>query len=225
MTFAWPFWLLISTGAAFALAYGVLYLRRPRSLARAAVKTGALAAWAAAFAATGRPSPLVLAFLFSALGDLALAFDKRWALAAGILAFLLAQLLYLLSFVGLWIMAVEQAPFWLRLAASGLVGLAALAYLLWLSPRLGWLALGVVPYAAAITAMTAMSFWIDWRAWPAMLGAILFMISDGLIAYELFRLPPEAPQRRWTAPAIWWSYIAAQALIALGMTLAFRVMA
>lgn len=225
MSFAWPFWLLIAIGAAFAIAYGVLYMRRPPSLTRALIKTGALAAWAAAFATTGRPSPLVLAFIFSAIGDFALAFDKRWTLGAGIFAFLLAQLLYLLSFFGLWIMAVEQAPLWFCLAASIAVALLAGAYLAWLAPKLGWLALGIVPYAAAITAMTAMSFWIDWRAWPAMAGAVLFMISDGLIAYELFRLPPDSAQRRWTVPAIWWTYIAAQALIAIGMTTAFRLMA
>lgn len=224
MTPPWPFWLLIAAGAACALLYGLLYLRRPPSLIRAAVKTGAVGFWALAFA-TVRPSPLILALGFSALGDLALAFDKKWTLGLGIFFFLIAQLIYFLSFFLLWIAAVEQAPLWFCVGASIVIILAAAAYLYWLAPKLGWLALGVVPYAFAITAMTAMSFWIDWRAWPAMLGAVLFLISDGVLAYALFRLTPEAPQQAWTAPTVWWTYIAAQALIPLGIVLAFRLMA
>lgn len=213
------FWALIALAAAAALAYGLHYLRRPPSLTRALVKTGALGLATLAIALF-RPSPIVLPLAFSALGDFALAFDKKWALPLGIGAFLIAQLFYLLSFFGLYVMGGYLDPIWPRHLAMVVIGGGAIAYLIWLWPRLKWMALGIVPYAAAIAGMAMMSFWIDWRGWPAMVGAVLFLISDGVLAAELFKLAPDAPTRRITAPVVWWTYIAAQALIVTGLTFA-----
>ena len=89
-----------------------------------------------------------------------------------------------------------------------------------MAPKLGWMAFGVVPYAIAITAMAAMAMWMPWDGWPAMLGAILFVVSDFVLATELFRLPEDAPVRRITAPVVWWTYVGAQALIVTGILLA-----
>jgi uncharacterized membrane protein YhhN len=50
-----------------------------------------------------------------------------------------------------------------------------------------------------------------------MLGAVLFLVSDFVLATELFRLPPDAPVRRITAPVVWWTYAAAQVLIVWGV--------
>jgi uncharacterized membrane protein YhhN len=269
------FWALMALAAAGAAAYGLYYLRRPPSLMRALVKTSALGLAIALF----RPSPVILPLAFSALGDLALAFDKKWALPLGIGAFLIAQLLYLLSFFGLYVMAGYLDPIWPRHLAIAVIGGGAIAYFLWLWGRIGWLALGIgafvlaqlgyvlvfiallllagdvephwpvylavaligdaalilflrrqpdlripalgiAPYAAAIAGMAMMSFWLDWRGWPAMLGAVLFLISDGVLAAELFKLAPDAPARRITAPVVWWTYIGAQVLIVTGLTLA-----
>ena len=51
---------------------------------------------------------------------------------------------------------------------------------------------------------------------PVMAGALLFVISDVVLAAELFTLAPDAPVRRITAPVVWWTYVAAQLLITLG---------
>ncbi len=212
-------WALVALSFAGALAYGLVFLDRPRTLLRAAVKTSAIGALALAFALEDL-NPLVLALAFSALGDLALAFDKKWTLPLGIGAFLIAQLLYLAMFVGLWIGAGPLEPIWPRTAGMVAVGLVVLVYLLWLAPKLGVLAFGVIPYAAAISAMAMMSFWLDWRAWPAMLGAVLFLVSDGVLAAELFRMAPDAPARRITAPVVWWTYVGAQACLAIGIVIA-----
>ena len=61
---------------------------------------------------------------------------------------------------------------------------------------------------------------MPWDGWPAMLGAILFVVSDFVLATELFRLPEDAPVRRITAPVVWWTYVGAQALIVTGILLA-----
>ena len=49
-----------------------------------------------------------------------------------------------------------------------------------------------------------------------MLGVVSFLVSDFVLAAELFRLPADAPARRITAPVVWWTYVAAQVLIVTG---------
>jgi uncharacterized membrane protein YhhN len=62
--------------------------------------------------------------------------------------------------------------------------------------------------------------WMPWVGWAAMLGAVLFVVSDFVLATELFRLREDDPVRRVTAPVVWWTYVAAQALIVTGILLA-----
>jgi uncharacterized membrane protein YhhN len=212
---------LAGLAAAFALAYGLVFARQRESFARALVKAAGAALLAGAFAVT-RPSPLVVGFALCAVGDFFLAFDRKWTLPLGILAFLGAQLCFTLVFLFLWIVAPDGAPLWPRYLAMAIVGVIALAYVIWLTPKVRWLALALVPYAAAIAGMAAMSFWLPWAAWPGMAGAALFVISDGVLAFELFALPADAPVRRLTAPLVWWTYAGALALIAVGVLIAAR---
>jgi uncharacterized membrane protein YhhN len=217
MEFSAAFWALAALGVAAALAYGVYFLRRPPSFLRAAVKTAFMAAFASALIAAQAPPPLILAITLSALGDFFLAFDKKWLLPFGILSFLLAQLLYVVIFLALWFFSGDNSPLLPRYIAMGAVIATAIVFLIWMAPKLGWMALGVVPYAIAITGMGAAAMWLPWDGWPAMIGALLFLTSDFVLAAELFRLPPDAPARRVTAPVVWWTYAAAQVLIIWGV--------
>ena len=219
MTFGIAFWALAAVSAAAALAYGTYFLNRPRTWARALVKTAFMGAMTGAFVVAGAPPPLLLALAAGALGDFFLAFDKKWTLPLGILSFLIAQLLYLLIFFALWFFSGDNAPLWPRYAAMALIVATALAFLVWMGPKLGWMALGVVPYAIAITGMACMAMWMPWAGWPAIIGAISFLVSDFVLAAELFRLPADAPARRITAPVVWWTYVAAQVLIVWGVVL------
>ncbi|MGE0596983.1 MAG: lysoplasmalogenase family protein [Hyphomonadaceae bacterium] len=225
MDFGPAFWILCAIAALAALAYGLVFLNRPPNLARAAVKTLFMAAMAAAFVSANAPHIFITALITAAFGDFLLAWPKsRAALGAGILAFLVMQALYFLIFFGLWIMSGENAPLWPRYAAMALIAITTFAFLIWLAPKLGWLALGVVPYAIAIAATTIMAMWLPWAGWAAMLGMLLFFVSDGVLAAELFRLPADSPARRLTAPLVWWTYAFAQGLIAAGVVLAARAM-
>jgi uncharacterized membrane protein YhhN len=150
----------------------------------------------------------------SAVGDALLASDRPAILPLGILSFLIAQLSYLFLFNQL---QNAQAPLLPRYAAIALIVLTAIGFLIWLWPKLGKLAFGVVPYSAAITAMASTAMLLPWTAWPAILGALLFVISDGTLSAELFQLPADAPARRITGPVVWWTYVAAQALILFGV--------
>lgn len=217
MQFGLAFWALAGVSAAAAVAYGLYYLRRPPTLLRAIVKTVFMAALTGAFVTAGAPFPLLVALGASALGDFFLAFDKKWILPLGILSFLLAQLAYLLIFFGLWIFSGDNSPLWPRYAIMALIILTTIGFLIWMAPKLGWMALGVVPYSIAITGMAVQAMWLPWPGWPAMLGAVLFLTSDLVLSAELFRLAPDSPHRRITAPVVWWTYAAAQALIVTGI--------
>jgi uncharacterized membrane protein YhhN len=214
------FWALAALGLAAAVAYGVYFLRRPPTWLRAGVKTLAIGAPAAGFIIAGAPFPLVLALVASALGDFFLAFDKKWGLPLGILSFLIAQLVYFEIFTAIWFFSGDNSPLWPRYLAMGALIATTIAFLIWMAPRLGWMAFGVVPYSIAITGMAAMAMWLPWDGWPAMVGAVLFVVSDFVLATELFRLPQDASVQRVTAPVVWWTYVAAQALIVAGILLA-----
>lgn len=220
MVFGATFWTLCAVGALAAIAYGALFVGRTPSLVGAATKTAFLAALTAAFASAGAHPLLIAALAAAAFGDLFLAYDKKWLVPLGILAFLVAQLGYLLIFTGLWFAGPDGAPLWPRYAAMALIVMTTLGFLVWMAPKLGWMALGVVPYSIAITGMACMAMWIPWAGWPAMLGAFSFLVSDFVLSVEMFRLPADAPARRITAPVVWWSYAAAQALIVTGIVLA-----
>lgn len=217
MTLGPAFWALAALSVAAAIAYGAVFLARPPSLLRALVKTMFMAAAAAALVAAEAPLLLLVAIVASAFGDFFLAFDKKWILPLGIASFLIAQLAYLGIFALSAMTPTDLTPVMARFIAVGALSTATIAVLLWLAPKLGWMSLGVVPYAIAITAMAAAAMWLPWLAWPAMVGAASFLVSDLVLAAELFRMAPDSPVRRITAPVVWWSYAAAQALIVWGV--------
>lgn len=278
------FWALAALGGVAAVAYGLYFLNRPPSFLRALIKTPFMGATAAALISAHAPFPLILAIICSALGDFFLAFKAKWTLPLGILAFLLAQLIYVVMFGAMWFFSGDNAPLWPRYAAMVGIAVFLVSFLIWFwrteefkrapissglaiaalvalgvslpilivatlmfvnsdgdsRPPLSALAplaafvlatialavwrrkLGVVPlvamiYAGAISAMAIAAMWLPWIGWPAMIGAVFFLISDLVLAAELFRLPADAPARRWTTPTVWWTYAAAQVLIVTGV--------
>jgi uncharacterized membrane protein YhhN len=178
---------LLVLGLAAVLLYfvGAALPSPPLRLATKAVPVLCLAVWTR----TGPPSALrrlVAAGLFlSALGDLLL---EIGLFLAGLVAFLLAHVVYAVAFS-----SVTRRPALARAAPFALYG--ALAWL-FLRPGLGPLALPVLAYTAAICTML-------WRAaarvgapgddaraaWLGLAGALLFAASDSLIALERFHGP------------------------------------
>ena len=130
----------------------------------------------------------------------------------GLASFLLAHLAYLAAFTrGL-------APLGLGLAALPLAG-AGLLVLVYLWPGLDVrLRLPVTIYVAAIVTMAAAALarWTWLNTTPALLGALgalLFVISDAVLAVDRFRRPFRAAQGVLLS-----TYFAAQVLIALSVT-------
>lgn len=153
---------------------------------------------------------LVLAGLaFSILGDYALALTEKW-FQAGLAAFLVAQVFYILAFKPL---PGHPAPVSVFLPYI----LFGLLMFFILRPGLGPFKLPVFVYIAAITIMSGFAAcrFVDRGGTKPLLafaGAILFLISDSVLAYDRFA--------RKIGPAqiiILGTYFPAQLLIALSV--------
>ena len=143
---------------------------------------------------------LALALLFGALGDALLDLSSQ-LFVAGLIAFLCGHIVYTICFTRTGVEKHGRGP---------LIGLALFSaiYLAWLWPSLGAMRLPVIFYVGAITVMAITSFRVG--GWVA-IGAILFLLSDSLLAANRFKAP--IPLRDYL---IWFTYYFGQMAIALG---------
>lgn len=147
--------------------------------------------------------------LFSAAGDVLLMLPRD-RFVPGLISFLVAHLLYIAAFsapAGFF-----AAPL---LAVPYLLGAGALLF--YLLPKTGKLAVPVTVYALALAAMgwQAASRWDalqDSASFYAMIGAILFMVSDSVLATSRFAKPFRSAEFLLLT-----TYFAAQTLIALSV--------
>jgi uncharacterized membrane protein YhhN len=175
----------------------------------------AVAALSAASATTGSPVPpvyktLVLAGLvFSLLGDAALMFPDK-LFSTGLVAFLIAQVLYIFAFktpTGQGVSLMTFLPFILY----------GLLMFFLLAPGLGPMKLPVLVYIGAITIMAgfAATRYVHLggtRPLLAFIGAILFLVSDSVLAYDRF-----AKKFALARVLVLATYFPAQLLIALSV--------
>jgi uncharacterized membrane protein YhhN len=146
---------------------------------------------------------------FSLLGDVALMFPEKW-FTAGLVAFLAAQILYILAFrpqPGHPVSPMTFLPFVLY----------GLLMFFMLAPHLGPMKLPVFVYVAAITAMAGLAAarYVDrggTKPLLAFVGAVLFLVSDSVLAYD--RFARKVPGARIIVLG---TYFPAQLLIALSV--------
>ena len=157
---------------------------------------------------------LALAFLLSSVGDLFLAMkDNPRNFTRGLLAFLAAHLFYLAIMLPL----ASRPEGLVANAASLVTGAGALALYFWLRPNLGKNQLPVGVYLVTILFMALAALAIP-AAQPWLgLGAVLFVISDGVIAADKFGRP--IPYR---GLIVWATYYGGQALMALSLMALLR---
>ena len=145
------------------------------------------------------------ALVCSWVGDVLLMPDGDLFFVLGLLAFLGAQICYILGFRSSALGPLRSRP-WLVLPYAGYVLL--LLYLL--LPDVGGLALPVTVYAVALVTMAILATGVS----PTTgVGALLFVASDSLLALTEFtdRLPVAAES--WIMP----TYLVGQLLIVLGV--------
>jgi uncharacterized membrane protein YhhN len=168
---------------ALLVALHLLAEARGLSMLRALAKVGASLGFvglALALGGAGTPfgQRVLAALLLSLLGDALLLSAARPMFLAGLVAFLLAHVAYVAAFLGAGVL-----PLWpLPLLALG-VGLT----LRWLWPHLGSMKGPVVAYCLVIAAMVAAAMGVPSAAVHA--GAVLFFLSDLLVARDRFAAP------------------------------------
>lgn len=153
-----------------------------------------------------RPRLVALALLASSAGDILLDVDPAGLFVAGLCAFLAAHVLYTIAFASAWpspLLIPRQST-----AALALIVVYVAALSTWLAPSLGKMAAPVAVYICVITTMAASSF-IARLPIQAPLGAVLFLISDSLLAAAKFK--GTFALRDY---AVWATYYAAQFCIA-----------
>lgn len=156
----------------------------------------------ALLALLARRTPLLaIGLLLGSIGDALLDLDQKY-FTAGLGAFLVGHLVYALCF---W----RTGRKLVGPAHLGGILLFAAALLQWLWPTLGAMRIPVTCYFAAITIMALMSVRVG--GW-ALVGALLFLASDALLATDRFRLA--IPLRDWL---VWFTYYGGQVGIAIGV--------
>lgn len=211
---------IVSAAACLVLIYAEYRQARmlrivSKCIASAAfIAVGALAA----HADRGFERHILLGLVLGAVGDVALLGKSNRAFMAGLVAFLLGHLAYVvacLHTVGGPRLTLESAGPYAIVPA--LVGLGALR---WLWPRLGSMRIPVIVYVTVIVSMVIAAIALartglltqDARE-RFLIGAILFFISDFAVARDKF-VEKGFPNRAWGLPA----YYAGQLFIAWSLS-------
>lgn len=195
------------TGLALALAYGFHFNMAAPSARRSAIKAGSVLALAGAGFVSGAPPLVLVGLVLGALGDLCLSRPGERAFLAGMAAFAAGHLCYAVAFHTGGMPPVPAALVLLAMAFSTEI---------WLAPRTGPLGWPVRAYVVVITLMALAALTLPAHHWPATLGAMLFLLSDLLLALDLFVFK-QARQKRILGRLLWTAYWGGQALILWGM--------
>lgn len=201
----------------FSLLLATLYASMDRGLfwaQRLVPKAGSVLLVALAVALEQGSPVLVLALVLSAIGDGALVFPGRPAFLAGLVAFLLAHLAFALCMILAPGWHAQPVLLWQwALIILPVGGAVALLAAVWDGAR--GMRAPATAYAAVILFMVTCAV-LSARL-PMIAGALLFFASDAVLALETFRIGKDAPVRRFTKPFVWWSYYAAQLLLAYAL--------
>ncbi|HVF88739.1 MAG TPA: lysoplasmalogenase [Blastocatellia bacterium] len=152
---------------------------------------------------------LGLALAFSGLGDMFLGIEGENLFTYGLGSFLIAHLFYVALFT-----RNLPRPLDLRMGSKLLIFLLLLysaSMTAWLGPSLGPLAVPVIFYMSAISAMCLTAILAGFRTRLVLSGALLFMLSDSLIAVAKFKMPIEHANY-----LVWATYYCGQLAIATG---------
>jgi uncharacterized membrane protein YhhN len=157
---------------------------------------------------------LAAGLLLGALGDALLAWRPETFLY-GALAFLLGHLCYIVLFArsGVGVGAALKSPKRILLMAATLTCALAASQL---TPQSSPLFAPLCLYSGVLTLMVLSSYTLAWTHWLAMLGAALFFISDGFVAWNMFHHDPDPALAFWRSVAGWMIYWAGQAGICFG---------
>lgn len=195
-------------------AYWAVWCYREKGPAGLLVKTGSVALLAIWAFLMGGPLLLVAALALSAVGDGFLAGKaERWLLP-GMAAFFLAHAAYVPLF---WQMG-EAGWTWPVKAGQVALVVGGVLFARWLLPSVEpKMRLPVMLYTGVILMMGAAAIALPGVYLLATLGALMFIASDVILSFLLFRHPKDQPANIPASLAVWGLYFGGQVLIALGV--------
>ena len=203
--------------AVAALVYGLIVNIKPMPL-RTAVKMLAVGALAVLTFLEQEPALLFGALVLSACADGFLSREGDRMFLAGLASMLAAHLFYVALFLneGAGLGRLLAETWRIALAAAIVLAAPVMLALLWrrLKPALR---LPIFLYVLAIVTMSLSALTLD-RAW-VVLGALLFLASDALLATEKFIISAISPHRAWLRHLVWALYYVAQLTITLSFLL------
>ena len=154
---------------------------------------------------------LSVALLFSSLGDIFLALRNGNYFVFGLLSFLVAHLFFIALWIRHWDTPMQTNGKQKLLVVALLVFLAAMLW--WMLPLPG-LSIPVAIYMCVLTTMVITAALADFKSNWVVTGAILFLLSDSLIALSTFK---DVIGGRLAGFLIWSTYYLAQYFIAVGV--------
>lgn len=209
---------LLALPAILAFAYGAygssLYEGAPPFVVGTIFKASSIVILGGV-ALMARSHLLAAGLLFGALGDALLAWSPDTFLY-GALAFLIGHLFYIALYLrtGLGVAAALKSP--PRLLAAIALIVACFVMTAMLVPRDNAMFAPLAVYTGVLTLMALCSFTLPSTRWLVMAGAVLFFISDGFVAWNMFHPDPDPTLAFWRSFAGWMIYWAGQAAICFG---------
>ncbi len=203
-------WTLVALSLLASLGY-LLIVEKPASPLRTSLKTASIATLVPVpLLSLGAPHApafalicLAAALALGSLGDFILALkDEAKNFQRGLIAFLIGHFYYLAIMIPR-----VSAPHHGQAVGIFILVLLAAGALILLWPKLGSYKTAVAAYMGVISLMALAALLLP--APLTGLGALLFVFSDAVIAFDKFRAP--VPFR---GPVIWGTYYAGQVLIA-----------
>jgi uncharacterized membrane protein YhhN len=166
---------------------------------------------------------IIVGLLFSLAGDVLLIIPSSRAFMVGLIAFLCAHLVYIAAFIHLQTSRELGSNKPAELLAAIVLAVIAAGVYSYLRPKLGKMRVPVIAYMAVLSVMLhralAVAFVYQGAPAPQMAllivaGALLFYLSDALLAIDRFRMDGKMPHGHlWNLS----SYYAGQLLLALSV--------
>lgn len=206
--------ILLSISGVLALIYGAWFSPRGASWPKSAVKTVSVGLLAVVAVTVGGPALLILGLLFGAIGDYWLSRDGDTAFLLGLVSFALGHL----SYIGLFLQF-GAVPDLSGLTVLMVLFAVGMAVLLW--PRAGVLRLPVMGYVVIIAVMGVLALGLPALHLIGVGAGLLFVVSDAILACELFVMSKHSRARIVTSRLVWLTYFGAQSMFLCGFALQF----
>ena len=203
---------LLWFAAVLALVYLVFYCYRPASWPKTVIKTLSVLLLAVIAWQAGASGWLIAALTLCALGDFLLSREDEQSFLAGVGAFALGHVAYIILFSGTPAARIDRLLTVPQIFITGALAVLAVGMARILLPRAGDLAGPVLAYIPIICGMGIAALTLPLNGqWARVLpGALLFILSDFALAMEMFVLPKVAQVRRFTPFIVWFTYWGAQ---------------